>query len=451
MLLKKMIAVCACAAAALSAAAGTLSPRAGLWENALECRAEKRPKDAAAALGEIAAQCAAENAWSEYALAVEMRADAEAAPAGGNAPLERVRALSAALADAPSNAAQIFLEARLARAFAALADAPRPGTLRGNGDEERGRSARRRRGMVLRSAARRSGTPLRKRPRARRTAEENSLRRRRAETDFRRRSRAGTLRGKIRENRRRGKFRGGNFFAERRGDGGISDALRFHRARRRKILSRTRDGGVSAPRPRTEGAARKHRLFRRSSDVRRQRSRGRRRRERAPARASDSAFPHAFPRRRRGQVRARARRSRPPRVRVFLHRESDAGTAGRLRSRAEKIHRRFLVFSDFRRGLRAARRLPRRAGTRARSFRRCGQGRRRVREREERRRVQKHSRTAEAGNRFFGKRAGSLARLRADAVFRFREKRGTPASARRSRRLARLSEKRAQPPGEPFR
>ena len=141
MLLKKMIAVCACAAAALSAAAGTLSPRAGLWENALECRAEKRPKDAAAALGEIAAQCAAENAWSEYALAVEMRADAEAAPAGGNAPLERVRALSAALADAPSDAARIFLEARLARSFAALADAPRPGTLRGNGDEERGNEA----------------------------------------------------------------------------------------------------------------------------------------------------------------------------------------------------------------------------------------------------------------------------------------------------------------------
>ena len=141
MLLKKMIAVCACAAAALSAAAGTLSPRAGLWENALECRAEKRPKDAAAALGEIAAQCAAENAWSEYALAVEMRADAEAAPAGGNAPIERVRALSAALADAPSDAARIFLEARLARAFAALADAPRPGTLRGNGDAERGNEA----------------------------------------------------------------------------------------------------------------------------------------------------------------------------------------------------------------------------------------------------------------------------------------------------------------------
>ena len=128
-----------------------------------------------------------------------------------------------------------------------------------------------------------------------------------------------------------------------------------------------------------------------------------------------------------------------------------AGTAGRLRSRAEKIHRRFLVFSDFSRGLRAARRLSRRAGARARSVRRRGQGRRRVREHEERRRVQKHSRTAEAGNRFLGKRAGSLARLRADAVFRFREKRGTPASARRSRRLARLSEKRAQPPGEPFR
>lgn len=125
------------AAAVAANAAGTPAhPRAAHWAEIADALREERPRDLAAACETVLAASADARAWSEYALAAELRAEALAVPAGKDAVPARIRALQTALEEAPAPEAKIFLEARLARALADYArSTPRDD---GNGAERDG-------------------------------------------------------------------------------------------------------------------------------------------------------------------------------------------------------------------------------------------------------------------------------------------------------------------------
>lgn len=112
------------------------SPRAELWTEALTAQIENRPQDAISALSRVAPLAAEEHSWSEYAIAAEMRANAQSEIAGKDGKLARILALRDAFSAAPSAETKIFLEAKLAWAFLDFAQSFRAGTLRGSNEAE---------------------------------------------------------------------------------------------------------------------------------------------------------------------------------------------------------------------------------------------------------------------------------------------------------------------------
>lgn len=104
----------------VSVPAETESPRNEIWAEALSALSRSNPSDAVAALERIMPLAAAEESWSEYALAAEIRAAELAEAAGTDSADARIRALRQAVEETPAPEAKILLEARLARAFASL-------------------------------------------------------------------------------------------------------------------------------------------------------------------------------------------------------------------------------------------------------------------------------------------------------------------------------------------
>lgn len=139
-MLKKLLSILAlCAVSVFVAADETLSPGATLWENAMTATAEKRPKDAIAALEKIAEQAATEKLWIEYAFAVAMKAELLSDISNAEGYFARIaseaESLRTAVESAPSDLARIFLEIRLAHVYADLSQS-RHDRLVGNDDAE---------------------------------------------------------------------------------------------------------------------------------------------------------------------------------------------------------------------------------------------------------------------------------------------------------------------------
>lgn len=92
-------------------------PREAQWNSVFAAKDEARPRDLVAECENLLAAAAEASAWSEYALAAQLRADALGDIAGDMNPFARVESLRESLAAAPAREVKIFIEARLASAL----------------------------------------------------------------------------------------------------------------------------------------------------------------------------------------------------------------------------------------------------------------------------------------------------------------------------------------------
>lgn len=117
----------------VSAETKQAAPRREVWSEILR----RGGSDRVPALEGILSCAAAENSWSEYALAAEMRAVELAEASDGDRGEARIRELLRAIETAPAREAKILLETRLAHALAEFSS-----RVRASGDEANGERLR---------------------------------------------------------------------------------------------------------------------------------------------------------------------------------------------------------------------------------------------------------------------------------------------------------------------